>query len=100
MGLNDSEGLEQEIDKMLDKVEQKIRQVKELNRPALDALDKQEIEQRLITLEQRDESDKKAMQAQLRSLESQLNLLNQRLYIVMLVLLVICGLFALFSDLV
>ncbi len=100
MGLNDSEGLEQEIDKMLDKVEQKIRQVKELNRPALDALDKQEIEQRLITLEQRDESDKKAMQAQLRSLESQLNLLNQRLYIVMLVLLVICGFFALFSDLV
>ena len=100
MGLNDSEGLEQEIDKMLDKVEQKIRQVKELNRPALDALDKQEIEQRLITLEQRDESDKKAMQAQLRSLESQLNWLNQRLYIVMLVLLVICGLFALFSDLV
>ncbi|EAZ90100.1 hypothetical protein [Crocosphaera chwakensis] len=100
MGLNDSEGLEQEIDKMLDKVEQKIRQVKELNRPALDALDKQEIEQRLITLEQRDESDKKAMQAQLTSLESQLNLLNQRLYIVMLVLLVICGLFALFSDLV
>ncbi|EAZ89358.1 hypothetical protein [Crocosphaera chwakensis] len=100
MGLNDSEGLEQEIDKMLDKVEQKIRQVKELNRPALDALDKQEIEQRLITLEQRDESDKKAMQAQLRSLESQLNLLNQRLYIVLLVLLVICGLFALFSDLV
>ncbi|MEA5511776.1 hypothetical protein VB715_18550 [Crocosphaera sp. UHCC 0190] len=96
---NDSEGLGQDIEKMLDKVEQKIREVKELNRPALDALDKQEIEQRIKALEQRDEADKKAMQAQLRDLESQLNLMNTRLYTVMLILLAICGALVLFIDL-
>ncbi|MGB5595515.1 MAG: DUF5320 domain-containing protein [Crocosphaera sp.] len=98
MAFNDSEGLGQEINEMLDKVEKKIREIKELNRPILDGLDKQEIEQRIKALEARDDADKQALRSQIRTLEEQLNLMNNRLYKVMLVLLAIFGVFAFFID--
>jgi uncharacterized protein Yka (UPF0111/DUF47 family) len=98
MAFKDSEGLGQEINEMLDKVEKKIREIKELNRPILDGLDKQEIEQRIKALEARDDADKQALRSQIRTLEEQLNLMNNRLYKVMLVLLAIFGVFAFFID--
>lgn len=98
MALNDSGGLGQEIELMLDKVEQKIREIRELNRPSLEALDKQEIERRIKALEQRDEADRQAINEQLRSWESQINFIYNRFYIVLLSLLAICGIFAFFID--
>ena len=98
MSFNDSEGLGQEINEMLDKVERKIREIKELNRPILDGLDKQEIEQRIKSLEARDDTDKQALRSQISTLEDQLNLMNKRLYKIMLILIVVLSIFAFFID--
>lgn len=98
MSFNDSEGLGQEINEMLDKVERKIREIKELNRPILDGLDKQEIEQRIKSLEARDDADKQALRSQISTLEDQLNLMNKRLYKIMLILIVVLSIFAFFID--
>lgn len=98
MSFNDSEGLGQEINEMLDKVERKIREIKELNRPILDGLDKQELEQRIKSLEARDDADKQALRSQISTLEDQLNLMNKRLYKIMLILIVVLSIFAFFID--
>lgn len=94
MPFNDSEGLGHEINEMLDKVEKKIKEIKELNRPILDGLDKQEIEQRIQALEAKDDADKQALREQISRLEEQLNLMNKRLYKVMLILIVVLSIFA------
>ncbi len=98
MSFNDSEGLGQEINEMLNKVEKKIREIKELNRPILDGLDKQEIEQRIKVLEARDDADKQVLRSHISSLEDQLNLMNKRLYKIMLILIVVLSIFAFFID--
>lgn len=91
MANNEREGLGQEIEQMLDRVERKIQEIKELNRPAIEFLDKQEIEQRIKALEARDEADKQDINDQIRAVESQINLMNNRLYIWLLILAGIFG---------
>lgn len=91
MANNEREGLGQEIEQMLDRVERKIREIKELNRPAIEFLDKQEIDRRIKALEERDEADKQAINDRIRTLESHISLINNRLYIFLLVLSGVCA---------
>ena len=98
MTYNDSEGFGKDIEQMLNKVEQKIRSLKALNQPELDRLDWLEIEERLKTLEKRDDNDKQQLQKRLQFLEDQILLFNRRLYVVLLVLLGVCIFSSLFVD--
>ncbi len=59
--------------------EWKIWEIRELNRPAIDALDRIEIERRVKALEERDERDKEEVKRRLEIVESRTRLISYRL---------------------
>jgi hypothetical protein len=89
-----SESFNREINNSLDLVEARIKELRELNRPILDALDKQEIELRLNELEARDKTDKQALESKLTLLQDRVTFLEKKLYQALLWFLGIAGILA------
>lgn len=89
-----SESFNREINDSLDLVEARIKELRELNRPILDALDKQEIELRLNELEARDKTDKQALESKLTLLQDRVTFLEKKLYRALLWFLGIAGILA------
>ena len=84
--------LDQEINQILNKTEQKIKELRELNRPSLDAWDKRDIERRLKALEEGDLIEKEQLEAQLQKAQAQVELMSKWLMNIALALLAISSL--------